>query len=111
MEEHQRILEDLISNRFPQGINEQSFSSIEIFKELYDRGFITAKDASADKGRAYLEPKITLSGREYLSKLKAPNGIVKRGNEKPWWKSFNSRIALIGLVVSVIGLWISLFKN
>jgi len=38
------------------------------------------------------------------------SAVKELGKEIPWWKSFDRRIAIIGLIVAVIGLWYQL-KN
>jgi hypothetical protein len=44
--------------------------------------------------------------QEYLKTLSKEKGIEAPGNQhEPWWKSFDRRIAVIGLIVTVIGLF------
>ena len=72
MEKHQNILDSLASNNFPSQIDENNFPLINIFKELYEVGYVKAVDASSYDGICYMEPRITLAGREYLKKLTSP---------------------------------------
>ncbi|MGP9802805.1 hypothetical protein [Rheinheimera sp. NSM] len=72
MEEHKHILELLSKNEFPEEITEGKFALIGIFKELYKQGYVTAIDASSGGGDSYLEPRITISGRKFLSELANP---------------------------------------
>lgn len=72
MEEHKLILEQLSKNEFPEEIGEMEFPLIKIFKELYEQGYVTAIDASSCDGDAYLDPRITISGRKFLSELTKP---------------------------------------
>jgi len=72
MEEHKYILELLSKNEFPDEITEGEFALIGIFKELYEQGYVTAIDASSFDGDSYLEPRITISGRKFLSELTNP---------------------------------------
>jgi hypothetical protein len=75
MGEYKSILEKLANNDFPSSIDEKSFPSISVFKELYARGLIQAHDTSTDDGDSFLTPKITFSGRQYLSGLNSTNVI------------------------------------
>jgi hypothetical protein len=66
MEEYWRLLELAASGQLPERIEEQSTPEFNIFRELIEAGYLTAVDASHMLGRAYLQPRITLAGREYL---------------------------------------------
>ena len=72
MKEHQNILEQLAENKLPDVVNQESCPSLEIFTELYKAGHIEAIDIGSFDGAAYMEPKITLSGRGLLAQLRAP---------------------------------------
>lgn len=113
MEEHKRILESLSSNNCPSEVDGKKFSGIEVFKELYDRGYIDAVNVTTDDRVAFLSPKITLAGREYLSELKSAI------SSEPAYKSkamkivgwiFNHIIAVIvtGLIVAALSAWLGL---
>jgi hypothetical protein len=77
MEEHKYILELLSRNEFPEEITEGEFALIGIFKELYEQGYVAAIDASSCDGYSYLEPRITMSGRKFLSELTNPVGLAQ----------------------------------
>ncbi|WP_170181172.1 toll/interleukin-1 receptor domain-containing protein [Chlorobaculum thiosulfatiphilum] len=69
MKEHLRILELAAKNGLPEEMDSASELSIEVVQELVEVGYLKAIDASSDDGISYLEPKITLAGREYLQGL------------------------------------------
>lgn len=86
---HRDILERAISGRLPSQINRDSDVSVEIFHELFKEGLVTGIDASSmNKGLGYLNPAITLKGREYLDNL------IQRSEEK----SLRGRAKKFGLV-------------
>jgi hypothetical protein len=84
MEKHKYILEKLSNSELPEEINYANFPLITIFKELYEGKLVSAIDASDLGGSIYLEPRITLLGREYLAKLNSPvipaQGSITIGN-------------------------------
>ncbi len=69
MEKHMRILELAAKGSLPEKIDSTSDLPIEVVQELVDAGHLKAIDASSLDGIAYIKPKITLAGREYLSEL------------------------------------------
>jgi len=69
MKSYEKILKLAINGELPKNISEDDFPDIDIFVELYNRGFIDAIDASTLDGKAYLNPKITFEGREYYNSL------------------------------------------
>ncbi|WP_421794146.1 hypothetical protein [Hydrocarboniphaga effusa] len=71
MNEHLRILDLATRNALPAEIDDQSDPSAQIFRELLDAGYVTAIDASSFDGEAFLNPRITLAGREYLNERQA----------------------------------------
>lgn len=90
------ILQAAASGALPDSIREGSGIDMDVFYELYKAGFIDAKNACCDDGDEYLFPKITSSGRSYLSGLTA--------KPLPWWKSFDRRISVIATLISVLAL-------
>lgn len=72
MEKHKYILEKLSQNEIPEEINYCNFPLMSVFQELYEGKLVAAIDASDLGGAIYLEPRITLLGREYLAKLNTP---------------------------------------
>ena len=59
MKSYEKLLKLAIDGELPKNISEDDFPDIDIFVELYNRGFIDAIDASTLDGKAYLNPKIT----------------------------------------------------
>jgi len=112
MEEHKRILESLSSNNCPSEVDGKTFPGIEVFKELYNRGYIDAVNVTTDDRVAFLSPKITLAGREHLSELKSAI------NSEPAYKSKAMKIVgwifehvivvITGLIVVVLSAWLGL---
>ena len=74
MDQHLRILQLASSKELPDKLDENSEFSIEIVSELIDAGYLKAIDASSFSGTAYLQPKITLYGREYIKELESQYG-------------------------------------
>ena len=72
MEEHCRLLELAAGGQLPERVDEQSTPEFDIFRELIEAGYLKAIDASHMGGRAYLDPRITLAGREYLQQQRTP---------------------------------------
>jgi hypothetical protein len=70
MNEHLKLLELAASNGLPGTIDEKAGLPLDIVRELVEAGYLKAIDASSFEGDAYMSPKITLSGREYLERLK-----------------------------------------
>lgn len=70
MDEHLRVLELAARGALPDSIDESSELPVGIVRELVEEGYLAAIDTSSFDGIAYLEPRITLSGREYLRRLK-----------------------------------------
>ncbi len=70
MKEHKHILELAARDKLPERIDSASYFSPHVVQELVDAGFLKAIDASSHAGVAYLNPKITLAGREYLAQPK-----------------------------------------
>jgi hypothetical protein len=69
MDEQRRILELAAQGGLPKSIAESSQFPIHIVRELVEAGHLAAVDASSFGGIEYLDPRITLSGREYLRTL------------------------------------------
>lgn len=70
LKEHERILDLAAQDKLPETIDSASFPTVHVVQELIDAGYLKAVDASSFDGAAYLNPKITLAGREYLAHLK-----------------------------------------
>lgn len=68
MDEHSSLLRYLITNPNISIVNESSSEvDVRILKELLDIGYVEAADACSDDGLCYLEPRITMQGREWLA--------------------------------------------
>jgi hypothetical protein len=87
MKQHLTILELADEGRLPKKIDGASDLSVAVVQELIDAGCLKAIDASSFDGPAYLEPRITLPGREYLAELRkgaeAKHMEAKRQEEPP----------------------------
>lgn len=95
-----KILQMAKESTLPSFIDNTTSVDMICFKELYNKGYISAIDASGDKGDGYLQPSITADGRAYLDALLE--------TKKPWWKFFDRRVAILSVVVGLIGIGISL---
>lgn len=69
MKEHLRVLDLASREALPSQIDEASDPSVGVVRELVEAGYLWAIDASTFDGPAYLNPRITLPGREYLAEL------------------------------------------
>lgn len=69
MKAHLEILAKAAAKQLPDSIDDSSDYSVEVIKELFEAGYIEAIDASSMDGPAFLKPRITLAGREYLTEL------------------------------------------
>lgn len=68
----QVVLLQLASQRqLPSAITDKGQYAISDVKELIELGLLEAKDASADCGECFLNPRITVWGSEALRKLTA----------------------------------------
>jgi hypothetical protein len=103
MKEHQRILELAAEARLPDTIDGTYDLPIDIVRELIDAGYLKALDASSFSGEAYLEPKITLAGREYLGQLRRQNKMQEDRSGVRLFISHSSRdSALVELMVALL---------
>lgn len=78
MEEHFRILEMAARNALPERVDEDSELSVSVIHELYEAGYLDATDASSRDGMEYLDPRITLQGREYLRQLQSERAAPEK---------------------------------
>lgn len=86
---HKTILEKAIAGALPSEITRTSEIPVEIFHELYEEGLVKAIDVSSmNEGTGYMNPAITLKGREYLDEL----------NRKRDERSLKGRAKKVGLV-------------
>ena len=70
MKDYLEILDLASIDDLPEQIDESSELPVKIVSELIDAGYLKAIDATSFDGVAFLQAKITLSGREYLNTLK-----------------------------------------
>lgn len=71
LSQYRTILKRAVENSLPTQIDASSDIDITVFKELFEEGLVEAIDASSMDGFAYLDPRITVRGREYLNKLES----------------------------------------
>src|SRR5690606_28532470 len=82
--EHRKILELAAKDELPNRIDSDSELSVKAFSELYEQGLVDGADATSMDGPQYLEPRITMRGREYLNDLQqraaeaSPAGKARR---------------------------------
>jgi hypothetical protein len=101
MKQHLMILEMAAQGKLPDKIDTTSDLSVTSVEQLVDAGYLTATDASSCDGAAYLEPKITLAGREYLDELRARIREDEMETEKQNGRPLD---AVIGMT-DVIDVW------
>lgn len=70
MNEHLNVLSLAERDALPESIDEQSSPNAKVVRELVEAGYLWAIDASSLDEDAYLSPRMTLAGREYLGRLK-----------------------------------------
>jgi hypothetical protein len=70
LEKHEYALSLAANEKLPDNISTSSRPSAAVIRELVDAGLIKAIDASSMDGPAYLNPQITLAGRQYLAQLR-----------------------------------------
>ena len=71
MKEYLNILELAAKGNLPKKIDETSEISVNTVKELIEAGYLSAIDTSSLDGISYLNTRITLIGRKYLSDQEA----------------------------------------
>lgn len=92
MKSYEKLLKLAIDGELPKNISEDDFPDIDIFVELYNRGFIDAIDASTLDGKAYLNPKITFEGREHYDSLERTTAQPMTTNKNNTKKVFVSYV-------------------
>lgn len=71
MSQHMKLLEMAANKSLPDKIDEETDIPLDIVRELVEAGYLKAIDASSFAGDAFLSPKITFQGREYLENLRS----------------------------------------
>jgi hypothetical protein len=66
---HRWILERASTGTLPTSINSTSELPLAVVRELVEAGYLAAVDATTLAGIEYLDPRITMSGREHLRAL------------------------------------------
>ena len=109
LSEHRTILEKAIAGELPSKITRTSEIPVEIFRELYEEGLIAAINASSmNEGTGYMNPVITLKGREYLNEL-------NRRRDEMSLKGRAKKIGLVflgwlgGVLTAVLTAWLGKF--
>ena len=74
MKDYLNILDLASQGKLPETVDSASSLSVEAVQELVEAGYLKAIDGSSSDGIAYVEPKITLAGREYLNRLRSAVG-------------------------------------
>lgn len=70
MHDHLKILKMAAKGELPGKIdNNQQIAPLDVFRELINKDYLKAVDASSDDGISFLELKITLDGKQYLAQL------------------------------------------
>ncbi len=95
MSKYYELLKSANDNNLPTQIDERSGIDLNIFRELFQAGFISAIDASSSDDQCYLDVRITSAGRQELQ------NIVSKS--EPWWKDFNKRVAILTIIVALLG--------
>lgn len=65
------MLELAAQNALPSQVDKHSDPEVTLVRELIEAGYLWAIDATTFDGEAYLNPRITLPGREYLANLRS----------------------------------------
>jgi hypothetical protein len=71
LSQHMKLLEMAANKSLPDKIDEETDIPLDIVRELVEAGYLKAIGASSFAGDAFLSPKITLQGREYLENLRS----------------------------------------
>jgi len=87
LSEHREILEMSVSGELPDRIDEDSDVSAEAVRDLVKDGYLEAADACSKDGLEFLDPKITILGREYLNDL----------NQRAYEASASGKLSRFGL--------------
>ncbi len=66
---HLQILRLAAAGTLPSSIDSGSAVSVQAVQDLINSGYMEAIDTSSLDGTAFLDPRITISGREYLRAL------------------------------------------
>ena len=69
LSEHRLILEQASRGELPDEVNGNCAVAVWAVRDLVEDGMLRAIETGNLDGKAYLEPRITIAGREYLNEL------------------------------------------
>jgi hypothetical protein len=128
MDEHRKLLELAASGGLPSSISRSGEISVDVFRDLFEAGYVSAVEAHSFSGRAYLEPRITLAGRQFLAQRAASGdtNISSHGQSggitahtvnvnarlqpqadarQPWWKTWWGIVGgLLGAAAAIVAI-------
>jgi hypothetical protein len=96
-----KALEAIASNEIVSHIDSSSNINVSVVRQLFEEELIDAIDMSDLEGDCFDDVRINIKGHEWLKQQELTTNA-------PWWKSFDRRIAVIGVLVSVIALYLGL---
>ncbi len=96
------VLQAVKSNKLKSPVTKDSPCNLIVMEGLVDRGYVRAVKhvPLADGKPQFFEPVVTLSGEQRLEQLTSPI--------KLW--SIDRRLAVLGVVVSLIGLLVAIIQ-
>lgn len=68
---HWDILRWAADGRLPVSVSAEDGIDVGVLRELMEEGYMNGINANSKDGPCYLEPRITISGREYLAELES----------------------------------------
>lgn len=77
MKPHFEILNSAAKRNLPFAVNQQHGYDLAALGELCDGGFISATFANSADGPTFIQPNITIKGREYLVSLTTRTSHLK----------------------------------
>lgn len=109
--EHQQMLQLAASGQIPSRITAATGLSVSVCRELDEAGLLCATRAHTMDGFAFLNPRITVAGREYLNELEqraaeaSPVGKAKRiGYLAAGWIGGILTAVIVALILARLGL-------
>lgn len=91
--EHRDLLARAAAGQLPDHVDRTTGISMAVLQELVEAGYINAIDANSMDGPCYLEPRITIQGREYLRTLH--QRATPRVGTINWVRAFNRLFEMI----------------
>ena len=104
---HRRILELAEQGGLPSKLGDSSEIDIAIFRELHDSGYLSAKEVTSFSGVGYLEPRITMTGRQLLDEMRAEEKTTPRGKvfAAAGWGLWKWIAGIIAAVIAGLIIW------